>query len=127
MIDTGDLITTDTSVIRLGCDSRTETYHLDGMMNDVRIYDHALSEEEIKNLYKPLILHYTFNIDSIDDIIYDESGYGNHGNLVSGYEPTHSDSEYSTGIGSYQFGSSSVNYIEMPDDIGYRNEFSAFA
>lgn len=36
-------------------------WHTDGKLNDIRIYDHALSEKEIKELAKAKILHYTFN------------------------------------------------------------------
>ena len=38
--------------IRLGGDLRTGLVVLDGMLDDVRIYDHALSEKEVINLYR---------------------------------------------------------------------------
>ena len=34
---------------------------LDGSLNDLRIYDHALSKAEVKELSKALVVHYTFN------------------------------------------------------------------
>lgn len=34
---------------------------LDGSLNDLRIYDHALSQAEVKELSKALVVHYTFN------------------------------------------------------------------
>jgi hypothetical protein len=34
---------------------------LDGYLNDLRIYDHALSQAEVKELSKAMIMHYTFN------------------------------------------------------------------
>lgn len=37
------------------------TYSLNGMISDVRLYDHALSEEEIKKLSSDLVCHYTFD------------------------------------------------------------------
>lgn len=36
-------------------------FSFNGKINDVRIYDHALSEKEIKEIYKTKILHYNFN------------------------------------------------------------------
>lgn len=36
-------------------------YYFNGMIDDVRIYDHALSEKEIKELTKAKILHYDFD------------------------------------------------------------------
>ena len=40
---------------------RVQGWKLDGYMNDLRIYDHALSQAEVKELSKALIVHYTFN------------------------------------------------------------------
>jgi hypothetical protein len=39
-------------------------WKLDGFVNDIRIYDHALSQAEVKELSKALVVHYTF-----DDIL----------------------------------------------------------
>lgn len=36
-------------------------YYFDGLISDVRIYNHALSLKEIKDLAKCKVLHYTFN------------------------------------------------------------------
>lgn len=44
-------------------------------MNDLRFYDHCLSNEEIKQIYQCLILHYPLN-----------SGYGSENLLVNTYE-----------------------------------------
>lgn len=49
-----------------------------GKINDLRIYDYALSEKEVEEISKGLLLHY--KLDSIiNDNIYDCSGYGNNG------------------------------------------------
>ena len=48
-------------------------------INDVRIYDHTLSQAEIQELKKALVLHYTF-----DDILAEPTtNYGNQGNWFS--------------------------------------------
>jgi hypothetical protein len=36
-------------------------YHLDGRINDVRVYNHALSPKEVEEIGKGLLLHYKFN------------------------------------------------------------------
>lgn len=57
----------------LGRDSRTGATALNGRLNDFRIYDHCLTEKEVKEISKGLVLHYKF----------DHDGLGNE-NLVSG-------------------------------------------
>jgi hypothetical protein len=61
-----------------------------GQINDVRVYDHALSEYEIKELAKAKIIHYTF--DSADEVtgVRDVSGFNNNGTLFSGATVTSS-------------------------------------
>lgn len=61
-------------------------YPYQGYINDLRIYDHSLSLKEIKEIYKGLIVHYTFN--DIDDnttptIAYDSSGYNNTAEMAN--------------------------------------------
>lgn len=41
-----------------------DSYHYKGMMNDVRIYNHALSDKEVKEISKGLIVHYPFDNNS---------------------------------------------------------------
>lgn len=64
----------------LGRDSRTGSTTLNGKLNDFRIYDHALSSMEVKQISQGLILHYPLNNIGIkEDIEYDCSGYCNNG------------------------------------------------
>ena len=42
----------------LGRDSRTGTTAFNGRLNDFRVYDHALSAKEVKEIAKGLVLHY---------------------------------------------------------------------
>lgn len=47
---------------KIGMDTYTSNYfNFNGKINDVRIYGHALSEKEIKEISKAKILHYTFD------------------------------------------------------------------
>ena len=57
----------------LGRDRRTGTTALNGKLNDVRIYDHALSPLEIKHISQGLILHYPLN----------RGGWGNNNILIN--------------------------------------------
>jgi hypothetical protein len=61
----------------LGYREYSDDKYFDGKMNDVRIYDHLLSQREINELTQAKILHYSFNKD--EDIVYDISGLKNHG------------------------------------------------
>ncbi|MFC1497100.1 LamG-like jellyroll fold domain-containing protein [Verrucomicrobiota bacterium] len=59
--------------------------YLDGKLDDVRVYNRALSAGEVAQLYHKardgLILHYTFDSDE-GDIVTDESGNGNMGTVT---------------------------------------------
>jgi hypothetical protein len=55
-----DVISTS-QTFRIGRDSRTGTTTTNGLLNDIRLYDHALSDMEIQELARAKILHYTFN------------------------------------------------------------------
>ena len=45
----------------IGRDGGRNTAYFNGLIDDVRIYDHALSEREVRDLAKGLVLHYTFD------------------------------------------------------------------
>lgn len=53
---------------------------LNGYLNDVRIYNHALSAAEIHEISQGLILHY--KLDDITNDIEDSSGYNNNGQII---------------------------------------------
>lgn len=59
--------------INIGCRSTAAnnssgSYYFTGLVNDVRIYDHALSPLEVKELAKGLICHYTLASNSLSRI-----------------------------------------------------------
>lgn len=76
-----DPTTTNEKIVRIGGGyNNTHTYDWNGMLNDFRIYDHALSSMEVKQISQGLVLHYPLNNIGIkEDIEYDCSGYCNNG------------------------------------------------
>lgn len=50
----------------IGRDGRTGSTALKGYLNDFRIYDHALSVKEVKEISKGLVLHYNFEDEYIE-------------------------------------------------------------
>ena len=55
-------ITTNANTMKIGsCGQLYSTYYWTGKLNDFRLYDHALSQMEVKELAKGLILHYPLN------------------------------------------------------------------
>lgn len=67
----------------------SDSYAANGLIDDVRIYDRALSEAEVGNLYQGvdisdgLIGHWRFD-EGQGSVAYDSSGNNNHGTLVNG-------------------------------------------
>lgn len=74
-----------------------ETNNIEGMIQDVRIYDHALSEKEVEEIAKGLVLHYKL----------DNNGCGNE-NLYTG---------------SYDFSGTWVNKVHWTDDTNTYHGF----
>ena len=59
-------------------------FSFNGNLNDLRIYNHALSIKEIKELSKGLVLHYKLDDLSFinENIFYDNSGYNYNGTIT---------------------------------------------
>jgi len=102
------------SIVVIGRLNAVAGRYWNGLVNDIRIYDHALSQKEINDLVKAKVLHYTFNKD--EDIIYDNSGYKRNG-IKSG-NPTISASISKLGNGSLQMNGSS-QYVDTNFGLGY--------
>ena len=93
-------VTTFTSAnfIEIGCDHPGGDEYLTGSVNDFRIYDHALSPLEVKQISQGLILHYPLN----------RNGWGNENILLN----THFDKQYvqSTGWDTTKNGTQLANF-----------------
>lgn len=64
-------------------------WKLDGFVNDIRIYDHVLSQAEVKELSKALVVHYTFN-----DVLAEPTT-----NIITGIKSAHGKSSlYGNGV-----------------------------
>lgn len=85
-------------------------YYYNGTMADVRIYDHALSHEEIKQIPNKLILHYSFDEYSGGQVC-DGSGFG-----LNATDKNCEIQDSVTNMGEYcaSFNASSKNYITLP-------------
>lgn len=53
------------------------------LTNDIRIYNHALSKKEVKEIYKTILVDFDFDTTTNNNIINDNSGYGNNATAVS--------------------------------------------
>lgn len=65
-----------TNTLNIGRDNNNSMYFFRGLIDDFRIYDHALSPREVRDLAQAKVLHYKF--DKEDDVT-DCSGQDNHG------------------------------------------------
>jgi uncharacterized protein (TIGR02145 family) len=129
-------VTTSASI---GAQMAGGQFHFDGFMDDVRIYDRALSAEEAKRLYQlgattkvaqtlsnptldnGLIGHWTFDGSDVDwssttAEIRDRSGNNYHGNATTTMTATSSPTRGVLGQALY-FSSTSLNYITIPDSV----------
>ena len=78
----------------------------DFLLYDARIYNHALSIKEIKELSKAKVLHYTFNKDN-GSIVYDNTGLIRTGTVYGAKWNNYG----AVGIGSYKFDKAGIEYI----------------
>ena len=69
----------DLNEIRIARYTTTSTSkYYSGKLNDIRIYNHALSPAEVKEIAQGLVLHYKLD-DTSTTIVEDSSGYNNNG------------------------------------------------
>ena len=89
--------------------SNSTYYYYKGSMKDVRIYNNALSSEEIKQISNALIAHYSFDGDSIRD----NSDFKL--NPVNWSASLTTDSNI--GSGCAQFNSENKNFVALPKEV----------
>lgn len=68
-----------TAFIGVSSENDKITGYTQGRLNDYRIYDHCLSDAEVKEISKGLVLHYTMDKVYKENKVYDSSGFGNDG------------------------------------------------
>lgn len=81
---------------------------LNGYLNDIRIYNHALSDKEIEEISKGLILHYKLDAIFDNKKIYDFSGYNNNGTIIGSLSTISDTARYNYAI---NFIDGSNNYV----------------
>lgn len=82
MEKTGLSLIQTSSKLSLGKRYGSSSFNFDGKINDVRIYDHALSPKEVKEISQGLVLHYKLDyLPTSGDVVYDCSGYNNDGTI----------------------------------------------
>lgn len=68
----------------IGRDGRTGSTALKGYLNDFRIYNHALSAKEVKEISKGLVLHYNFEDEYIESTTNLGNTSSNYSNMNKG-------------------------------------------
>ena len=97
-------------------------YPFVGLIDDVRIYDHALSEREVRDLSLGKLLHYSFDQDS-GLLARDSSGQGNDGIVVGATWVEGG----MVGKGCYDFTASSNKVVFNDNKTNYQNGFTISA
>lgn len=98
----GGISSTDVSYYYLGAATYYDGFTMKGTMNDFRIYDHALSAKEVKEISKGLVLHYNFEDEYIESTT-NLSSYSN----INGWN--------NSGTASYSQNDTSISNIPCPD------------
>lgn len=88
----------------------TDGYNFTGQVNDFRIYDHALSAKEVKDISKGLILHYPLE-GNVDNFVTDCSGYNNNGTIVGTLTSVDNSPRYVTAT--YMNNTNTSNHVEV--------------
>ena len=115
---------------RVGCLGRWSpsysTYNLVGSLSDARVYDHALSDKEVRELAKAKVLHYKFDEQDITTkIVKDCSGFGNDGTVAVTTTPSWSE-DSPVGRGSMEFGGSLITTGKLFYDSEQAHTVSAW-
>ena len=109
-----------------------------GYLNDFRIYDHALSVKEVKEISKAKMLHYDCNDKTATTRIGDRSGFKNHATIPSANAPAFTRDDCALGTSSFLFANSaqqsngkyqyfqSTNTVRIPESgtISYYIKYS---
>lgn len=113
-------VSTDYYEFEIGRNSNSR--YANAYFNDVRVYDHALSEKEIEEIAKAKVLHY--KLDDAFELfgrVTDSSGYENHGITKLGSSP-HWSTDSALG-----FGSASLNGESQYFETAYLNKTDQFS